>query len=85
MTPPPPPLLPGKQAKKPTFKPILITLLCSFLLAGGSCFGFLNKATSGGQWQNVFMDVFLIAAFSFVAACVWLIVRAVGIAIHKKR
>ena len=28
--------------KKPNYKPVLLTILCSFLLGAGSCFGFLT-------------------------------------------
>ena len=87
MTPPPQPLSSGEQANKSTFKPILITLLCSFLLAGGSCFAALRAvkySESGGSWA-VFMVIFLAATLSFIVACIWLIVRTVRMAVQKRR
>lgn len=82
-----PPSLPGEQAKKPTFKPILITLLCSLLLAGGSCFAALqtfNYNRGGGTLWGIFMVIFLAAALSFIVACAWLIARAVRMTIQKR-
>ena len=83
----PPPGLPEEHEKKSTFTPILITVLCSFLLAGGSCFGALmtfNDNHGGGAWWFVFMAVFLAATLAFVVACLLLIVRAFRRANRKK-
>ncbi len=88
MTTNPPPAAPEEHEEKPTFKPILITLLCSFLLAGGSCFAAVRTFTyssGGGTSWGVFMVIFLAAALTFILACVWLMVRAIRVAIDKKR
>src|SRR6516165_2951838 len=45
--------LPEEPASRSTLKPILITMLCSFLVAGGSCFGALRtfeEESRGGWW-----------------------------------
>jgi hypothetical protein len=88
MTTNPPSGLPEEHEKKSAFKPILITLLCSFLLAGGSCFAALrtfNYNSGGGTSWGVFMVIFLAAALTFSLTCVWLIVRAIRMAVDKKR
>jgi lysylphosphatidylglycerol synthetase-like protein (DUF2156 family) len=82
------PSFPGVHERKSTFKPIVITLLCSFLLAGGSCFGALmtfnlNGGEGGTSWF-AFMALFLAATLAFAVASVWLMVRAVLSAIRKK-
>jgi len=80
MTTNPPPPLPEGHERKSTFKPIVITLLCSFLLAGGSCFGALMtfniNGGGGGAWWFVFMALFLAATLAFAVASVLFIVRA---------
>lgn len=81
-----PPPRPLADERKSTFKPIVITLLCSFLLACGSCFGALktfNYNRGGGAWWFVFMALFLAAGLGCVVACLLLIVRAVQGAIRK--
>lgn len=73
--------------RKSTFKPILITLLCSFLLAGGSCFAFFQRGTHIRQlqpaWSKFFAVVFVVAALTFVIACLWLLVQAIWAQFHK--
>jgi len=72
MTPLPPP-------RKSNYKPILLTLLFSFLLAGGSCFGFLSsfKISSDSLASNIFAAGFLICVLVFVGALLWLVIKAV--------
>jgi len=75
MNQPPPPVPP---AKKSNYKPILLTLLFSFLLAGGSCFGFLRTMnTQGGSSSTIFGIGFLICALVFVGAILWMAIKAV--------
>ena len=87
MTTNPPRALPEEPARRSTLKPILITMLCSFVLAGGSCFAALGtfNLNSPGGWWGFFMTVFLLTALTFITACLLLIVRAVRISIQKKR
>jgi len=87
MTTNPPRALPEEPASRSTLKPILITMLCSFLVAGGSCFGALRtfEEASRGGWWRFFMAVFLLTAITFVTASLLLIVRAVRTSIQKKR
>ena len=81
MTTTPPPLLPDEQTKKFTFRPILITLLCSILLAGGSCFGFLqtSKVNQNAPVSNVFAVGFVAGVLLFLSGCVW---AAVALFLH---
>jgi uncharacterized membrane protein len=79
--------LPEEHEKKSTLTPILIALLCSFLLAGGSCFAALRTFKynhGGGAWWFVFMAFFLAATLAFVVVCLLLIVRAFRGANRKK-
>jgi hypothetical protein len=72
-----PPLLP--PAKKSNYKPILLTLLFSFLLGGGSCFGFLTTTNSlaATKVKDVFADGFVICLLVFLGSIVWLVIKAV--------
>ncbi len=82
-----PPVSPSQPENKATFKPIVITLLCSFLLAGGSCFGALKalKYNGGvGGWWLVFMALFAAATVAFIVACLLLLVRAVLNVLRKE-
>ena len=75
MNQPPPPLPP---VRKSNYKPILLTLLFSFLLAGGSCFGFLRTMnTQGGSSSTIFGAGFLICVLVFVGAILWLAIKAI--------
>lgn len=89
MTTNPPTILPKEPAKRPPLGPILITMLCSLVLAGGSCFAALRtldaSSNPGLSWWGFFMVVCLLAALTFVVACLWLIVQVVRISVQKKR
>ncbi len=80
-----PPLLPDvPEAKESRYKPILITLLCAYLLAGGSCFGFLSTLSMNGGSSPVnsaFAIGFGLSLLVFLAGIVWLIatwIRSIG-------
>lgn len=80
MTTNPPTVLPEEPTKRPPLAPILITMLCSLALAGGSCFAALRTFgadSSGLSWWGFFIVAFLLTALMFVVACFWLIVRVV--------
>jgi len=69
---------PVPPASRANYKPILLTLLFSFLLAGGSCFGFLRTMnTQGGSSSTIFGIGFLICVLVFVGAILWLAIKAV--------
>lgn len=53
MTTNPPRALPEEPASRSTLKPILITMLCSFLVAGGSCFGALRTFEEASRGEDV--------------------------------
>lgn len=68
----PPPLPPDvPEANESRYKPILIALLCAFLLAGGSCYGFATTVGSSDAW--VFAVGFGLGVIIFVVGIVWLI------------
>jgi lysylphosphatidylglycerol synthetase-like protein (DUF2156 family) len=65
-------------------RPILITLLCAFLLGGGSCFGFMTTLNSHGGSSTansaitiaclVFAIAFVVCALTFVGGLIWALV-----------
>jgi uncharacterized membrane protein len=65
--------------RKSKYKPILLTLLFSFLLAGGSCFGFLSSfnLNSNSLAGSIFAVGFLISVLVFLGSIVWLVIKAV--------
>jgi hypothetical protein len=74
MTTPPPiaPLLePGRKSSK--VKAIVVTLVASVLLAGGSCFGFVNTINfnRNAPISMVFAIGFGLGVLAFCGACVW--------------
>jgi hypothetical protein len=73
---PPPPMPP---VKKSNYKPILLTLLFLFLLAGGSCFGFLTTTNSleDTKVKDFFADCFVICVLVFLGALLWLLAKAI--------
>lgn len=73
----------GSNSSDPTpksnYKPILLTLLFSFLLGGGSCFGFLttlnmNRSTPINSLFGIGFGVCLLV---FIVSILWLAVKAV--------
>ena len=79
-------MTPLPPARKSNYKPILLTLLFSFLLAGGSCFGFLRTMnTQGGSSSTIFGIGFLICVLVFVGALLWLAIKAVLEGIKSSR
>jgi hypothetical protein len=61
-----------------SYRPILITLLCAFLLGGGTCFGFLNTLNfNGGSsvLNDVFAVAFVLCALTFIGSAIWAFVR----------
>lgn len=68
----PPPL------PRSSYRPILITLLCAFLLGGGTCFGFLNTLNMNGgssTANSAFAIIFVVCALVFIGASIWAFVR----------
>ena len=66
-------------ARKSNYKPILLVMLCSFLLGGGSCFGFASTLTSNGNspMSSIFAASFLLCALVFLGSIVGIVVKAV--------
>ena len=67
---PPPPA-------KSSYKPILLTLFFSFLLAGGSCFGFLNTPLVNRTTpvSTVYAAGFVFCVLTFLGSLLWLVIR----------
>jgi len=60
----------------------LVTLLCSVVLAGGSCYGFLSTFSTGGSEKHPALNVFFIIVFfsnviAAPGAIIWMIARAI--------
>jgi hypothetical protein len=72
-TPPPTPLLPETPRKTSKVKAIVVTLVASVLLAGGSCFGFVNTINfnRNAPISMVFAIGFGLGVLAFSGACVW--------------
>lgn len=66
--------IPPKQSG---YRPILLTLLFSILLGGGSCYGFLSTFNGSSPLNNFFAAGFVLCLLVFLSALVWMIVKAV--------
>lgn len=80
-----PPLPDSPRPQAPHLKQILITLVCGVLLAGGSCFGFLNTMNFNGP-SKTGNALFAIGFVVGVALVVSVAVRALyGIIVYLIR
>ena len=72
-TPPPIAPVPEPGRKSSRVKAIVITLVASVLLAGGSCFGFLNTMNFNRSTpiNAVFAIAFGLGVLAFLGACIW--------------
>jgi hypothetical protein len=70
---------PQTAARRSTYRAALITLLCSFLLGAGSCFGFLTTLNFHGDSPGnmAFAVGFGICVLVFLGSVVWLAVKAI--------
>ena len=75
------PLPPAKSS----YKPILLTLLFSLLLAGGTCFGFLNTFNVTSQVSMVYAGGFAFCVLTFLGSLLWLVIKAVSDVIRGSR
>jgi hypothetical protein len=77
---PPPP-------EKSSYKPILLSLLFSFLLAGGTCFGFLNtfNLNRNSTVSMVYAVGFAFCVLTFLGSLLWLVIKAVSDLIRGSR
>jgi hypothetical protein len=67
------PLPESSQPKRPNYRPILITLLCAFVLGGGSCFGSLAFEDTNPSMGTIFAMAFFCGAIVFIGALIWLV------------
>jgi hypothetical protein len=65
-----------------SLKPILITLLSSVVLAGGSCYGYAGGSGSGA---NMFAAGFIVGVLAFVTGLIWLLVVFAREAVRNSR
>lgn len=77
---PPPPA-------KSSYTPILLSLLFSFLLAGGTCFGFLNtfNFNKNSPVSVVYAGGFAFCALTFLGSLLWLVIKVVSDVIRVSR
>ncbi len=61
------------------YKQILLTMLFSSLLAGGSCFGFLStfNLNRNSQLSMIFAAGFGIGVLTFHGSLLWLVIKAI--------
>jgi hypothetical protein len=73
--------------KKPNYKPVLLTILCSFLLGAGSCFGFLTTLNFNRNVpiNGVFAVGFGICLLVFLGSILWLVIKAIRDAVRPPR
>ena len=67
-----------KLRSRRSFTAPIVTLLCSIVLAGGSCYGFL--ATLDSKYVSlkiVFLVVFCLCVMVFPGTIIWMIARAI--------
>jgi len=71
--------IPEPPVRKANYKPILLVMLCAFVLGGGSCFGFASTLTSNGNssMSGIFAGCFLLCVLVFLGSIVWIVVKAV--------
>jgi len=71
--------------KKPNYKPVLLTILCSFLLGAGSCFGFLTSLNFNRNVpiNGVFAVGFGICLLVFLGSILWLVIKAIRGAVKR--
>jgi hypothetical protein len=83
-----PPLLPEvpRPTRKPNYRPVLLTILCSFLLGAGSCFGFLTTLSFNHNVpiNGVFAVGFCICLLVFLGSILWLAIKAVRDGIKER-
>ena len=72
---------------KSSYKTILLTLLFSFLLAGGSCFGFLNTPflNRSTPWSMICAGGFVFCVLTFLGSLLWLVIKVLSDIIRGSR
>jgi hypothetical protein len=69
--------IPEPHVRKANYKPILLVMLCAFLLGTGSCFGFASTLSGNSSMSGVFAASFLLCVLVFLGSIVWIVVKAV--------
>jgi hypothetical protein len=72
---------------KSSYKPILLTLLFSSLLAGGSCFGFLGtfNINRNTPVSTVYAAGFAFCALTFLGSLLWLVIKVLSDIVRGSR
>ncbi len=84
-------MIPASNPSKPgksKVVPILLTVVCGLLLAGGSCFGFINTLNFNGHSKpmNTVYAVGLAAGVvAVLAGCIWAIVAFVRFLLRQNK
>ena len=63
--------------KRRNFTAPIVTLFCSIVLAGGSCYGFLSTLDKHAALNMYFLVVFCLCVMIFPGAIIWMIARAI--------
>ena len=72
---------------KSSYTPILLSLLFSFLLGGGTCFGFLNtfNVDQNSPVSKVYAGGFVFCALAFLGSLLWLVIKVISDIIRGSR
>ena len=68
--------LPSPAPRRSSYRPMLLALLFSFLLAGGSCSGFLATLRGNSPANTIFAACFLLCVAVFAGSIVWMVAKA---------
>jgi hypothetical protein len=65
---------------KSSYMPILLSLLFSFLLAGGTCFGFLStfSVNRSSPVSTLYAGGFAFCVLTFLGSLLWLVIKVVS-------
>lgn len=72
---------PGSPEPRPSWTPIIVTIVCAVALGIGSCFGFLTTLRFNGgtsPLNTAYMILFLICAIAFLGGVVWAFIRLIN-------
>jgi hypothetical protein len=72
---------------KSSYKPILLSLLFSFLLAGGTCFGFLNtfNVNRNTPVSTFYAAGFVFCVLTFLGSLLWLVIKVLSDVVRGSR
>jgi flagellar biogenesis protein FliO len=80
MTPEPYQLIggPGAPKPRPSWMPIIVTIISAIVLAMGSCFGFvITLQPQNRAFNSAFSTLFLLCVVAFFGGVIWAFVRLI--------